>query len=406
VLRYDERMNRYLEKWNPFLDMDGPFYVWLRKVVLCGVFLWAYLSSEYGDTMSMLLVGKYVLLLIQVVLFLLPRAIVNRYVMVIGTFLALVVVWWLVLHGGTFSVLLHSGRLSDTTQMLWPLLVWLPTNSRRIDPVTVILIAVVAAVIVLTSHVEPVYMVLQGLAVVWLCLGIRSGRLRREAHLQLQQAHRELEQATLESMRHAAMEERLRIARDMHDGVGHQLTSLIVQLQATEFAIGQDDKRAAQMTGEALATARESLQALRMTVRQFESTDDRLTLTAFRALVRSVEEKSQVTCALAMDVDMEGWSAQSVMVLYRVLQETLTNVIRHATATHVDVEIHTVETNVVLTVGDDGRIDDIAAIAHGFGMRTMRARCQAIGGEFTLSLNGAHGLKVQAVIPQRVEEDR
>lgn len=64
-----------------------------------------------------------------------------------------------------------------------------------------------------------------------------------KAHQELQEAHAELQEATMHSMKYAALEERMRLAREIHDGLGHQLTSLIVQLQALEIMLPGEPKR-------------------------------------------------------------------------------------------------------------------------------------------------------------------
>jgi signal transduction histidine kinase len=92
------------------------------------------------------------------------------------------------------------------------------------------------------------------LALVGFFAGIRSRSIRQDAHRisqlhlqelnethrELQEVHAELQEATVHSMRYAALEERTRLAREIHDGLGHQLTSLIVQLQALEIMLPDD----------------------------------------------------------------------------------------------------------------------------------------------------------------------
>jgi signal transduction histidine kinase len=76
------------------------------------------------------------------------------------------------------------------------------------------------------------------------------------AHEELHQAHAELQEAAVRSMRYAALEERVRLSSEIHDGVGHQLTSLIIQLQALELMLPDDVEQASAVVPEMIVVAR------------------------------------------------------------------------------------------------------------------------------------------------------
>jgi len=92
------------------------------------------------------------------------------------------------------------------------------------------------------------------------------------------------------------------------------------------------------------------------------------------------------------------------IVLYRVLQEALTNIMKHAAATSVEIKLVTREERVILTVADNGCYQSAAGMTPGYGIKGMTTRCEEAGGALTCMQNGPHGLIVHAAIPLDKEE--
>jgi signal transduction histidine kinase len=134
--------------------------------------------------------------------------------------------------------------------LLWPMVCILATVYGKYSRLSVILASFTILVILLMTSINP-FPFANLLALVGVFVGLRSRKIRQDAyrmshlhlqelndaHKELQQAHAELQEASVHSMRYAALEERTRLAREIHDGLGHQLTSLIVQLQALEIML-------------------------------------------------------------------------------------------------------------------------------------------------------------------------
>lgn len=222
-----------------------------------------------------------------------------------------------------------------------------------------------------------------------------------EAHRELQQMYTALQEASVHSMRYAALAERTRLARDMHDGLGHQLTSLIVQLQALEIMLPGDPQRAAEIVPAMLSIARQAIAEVRQAAREWSEDEHGLGLTALKGLVSQSAVHSSLALEFQQDDDLSDWSVEVSVALYRILQEALTNILRHARATTATIQVQERDQQVIVTISDDGCYTANMALLPGFGLKGIMERCQALGGSCTFSPNQPHGLKVQIILPNR-----
>ncbi|MBM7565890.1 signal transduction histidine kinase [Paenibacillus sacheonensis] len=219
------------------------------------------------------------------------------------------------------------------------------------------------------------------------------------AHQDLQQMHRDLEEATVRSLRFAVLEERTRIARDIHDSIGHGLTSVIVQLQALPYMIKANESEADQTMAAVLDVARNCLTEVRSVVHQMGRDDAGLGLIALKSLIRTVKEQSRLDIRFVTEGTITQWQPEIAEALYRILQEALTNIIRHANASEIEVSITESERELVMTAADNGPFRSESPPQPGFGMMNMMARCERIGGSFELRSQQPHGLRMTIRIP-------
>jgi signal transduction histidine kinase len=150
----------------------------------------------------------------------------------------------------SLSIFLHMNGMSKSEGLIWPLYGLLVNMPSKFERLSKVLVAITGSVIFFLAYVYP-FPITTTIALIGVYLGIRSREIREEAyrmsklHLQeldkaysdLKHAHNELQEANIYSMRYAALAERTRIAREIHDGLGHNLTSLIIQLQALEVML-------------------------------------------------------------------------------------------------------------------------------------------------------------------------
>lgn len=191
-------------------------------------------------------------------------------------------------------------------------------------------------------------------------------------------------------------EERGRIARDLHDELGQRLIGLKIAIARLEQAsnpngLTYDDlaPRTQAMTG----MVNETISAIRSLVRQLRpSVLDHLTLVESLAwLAHDFEQRTGIACRFLSDGITTAFTPQEASSVFRVVQEALTNVVRHAGATHVDIRLDQHEDMVDLVVQDNGR-GITAAQARGrdsFGLMGIRERVLSLSG--TLEVEGREG---------------
>ena len=224
----------------------------------------------------------------------------------------------------------------------------------------------------------------------------------------LQEAHAQLQQSAQQAEALAVAEERNRLAREVHDTLGHRLTVAAVQLEGAQRLIARDPARAAQMVATVRTQVVEGLTELRRTVAALRApVSAELNLfVALRQLVRDFEAATGIQVELQLPTTPPGLTPAQRQVFYRVAQEALTNVQRHAGAARVQVALLRAGDGAVrLTIDDDG--DGLPSTpAPGFGLRGMTERAQQIGATLTLangSLGGAHIALTLAASPAPTE---
>ena len=190
--------------------------------------------------------------------------------------------------------------------------------------------------------------------------------------------------------------ERLRIARELHDEVGQMLTA--IALRAERAA----DEAAPPSQGALLEisqTALGSLDDVRRIARELrpEVLDDLGLVNAVIALCGRIDRQPGIRVRRALDWSLPKLAPEVELVIYRVAQEALTNVLRHAAATEVVVELRSAQETVVLAVADNGR--GLPADGEEWGMRGMRERASVIDAELEVSAGDGGGTRVVLTVP-------
>ncbi len=231
----------------------------------------------------------------------------------------------------------------------------------------------------------------------------REERQKKDVlYRELLDAHRQLKQYSDEVGRLSVVEERNRIARDIHDTIGHNMTALIMQLQMAEHLQREDAARAAELLASAVTTAKDSLSGIREvveTLRGDETTDPK---DAIRLLTVEFAGKTGAAIHLNITEDEEGVPVENPsgirkpaadMALYRIVQEALTNAVRHGKATEISVDIKYLPKEIRFRISDNGT--GAAEIKEGFGLKGIRERAEAFGGKVTI--RSGRGFSIEGV---------
>ncbi|MGL5857818.1 MAG: sensor histidine kinase [Angustibacter sp.] len=210
--------------------------------------------------------------------------------------------------------------------------------------------------------------------------------------------------AAIERARAAVALEQLRLAQELHDGVGHGLAVITMQAGVGLHVLDRDPA-AARAAMEAIRTsARESLNALRAELAQVSGQPPlRRPRPGLADLDALVERVRMAGLAVEVTGSPSELSGAVDAVVFGVVQEGLTNVLRHASATTARVRVDPSHDQVAVTVEDDGRgtgdgVQHTGA-EEGMGLRGMRERVRALGGELSAGRGPTGGFVVRAVLP-------
>jgi two-component system, NarL family, sensor histidine kinase UhpB len=184
--------------------------------------------------------------------------------------------------------------------------------------------------------------------------------------------------------------ERARIAGGLHDEVGQVLTGVLLQLESE----GRSE--------EAKAAVRQALEEVRRIARELrpEMLEHLGLVSALTELSRKFAEHSGLVIERRFADDLPPLSDDAELAVYRIAQESLTNVARHAQASHVEVTLQPGPDSVVLRVVDDGRgLDEAAALNGHGGLRGMRERAMLVGGALAVKRGHDGGVEVRLEVP-------
>ena len=218
---------------------------------------------------------------------------------------------------------------------------------------------------------------------------------------ELQEAHQQLRAYAEQVEELAVARERNRLAREMHDTLGHRLTVAAVQLEGAERLIPRDPERAAHLIGTVREQVRAALGELRQTVAALR-TPPEAELPLPRALTRLADDFEQatgITVHRSLPSDVPPLAPAQRLALYRAAQEALTNIQRHADARQVWLALHVDDGAVTLQVRDDGRGLPPDAEGRGFGLRGLRERATQLGGELRLESSSSGGTQLSLRLP-------
>jgi two-component system sensor histidine kinase DesK len=262
-------------------------------------------------------------------------------------------------------------------------------------PFAVVSVPLVAAIILAQTlglmvegwllHINPIALTLT--AFMMAVVGVSNTFIARQkrADTKLRMAHEEIEQL-------AAVAERERIARDLHDVLGHTLSVIVLKAELAGRLIERDPQRAAQEVADVEKTARTALSEVRAAIGGYRSQG----LPAEMELARNTLQSAGV--AFACESPLPQLYAAEETVLCLAVREAVTNIVRHAQATHCRMRFTTSPDGYhTLLITDDGAHPKLR---EGNGLRGMRERVQSLGGR--LSITTDPGVTLLIELPQTV----
>ncbi|MFI9175810.1 sensor histidine kinase [Streptomyces lincolnensis] len=234
------------------------------------------------------------------------------------------------------------------------------------------------------------------LEIAWLIAAFAAGEALRQAERRADEAERTRE----ETARHRADEERLHIARELHDSLTHQIS--IIKVQA-EVAVHVARRRGEQVSEALLAiqeAGREATRELRATLEALRD-DDTSPPRGLDHIPELVEQASRagLEATLTIEGQRPDLPAAVGRTAYRIVQESLTNIARHACAATASVRIDYRPDSLAIQVDDDGRATPDTVPTPGLGLLGMRERVTALGGRLRAQPRSERGFTVRAELP-------
>jgi signal transduction histidine kinase len=231
-------------------------------------------------------------------------------------------------------------------------------------------------------------------------------RIRRERELELQERTVQLEHERDENARRAVLDERVRIARELHDVVAHHVSVMGIQAGAARRILKQQPEKANEVLSQIETSSRQAvdeLQRLLGFLRQQNQVDELTPQPSLKQLEMLVNHmyEAGLPVEIRIEGDLQPLPPGVDLSAYRIVQEALTNTLKHAGPARASVTIRYVTNAIELEIRDDGRgttqIENLES--HGRGLIGMRERVTLHGGEFTARNAPGTGFVVRAKLP-------
>lgn len=227
---------------------------------------------------------------------------------------------------------------------------------------------------------------------------VRLMTIQRQQRQALAQANRQLTYyaTTLEQL--TISRERNRLARELHDTLAHTLSASAVQLEAIKVSVETGSGQTPALVDQALQTTRTGLSETRRALQSLRASplEDLGLALAVRHLAETLTARTGAELAWHSSTPLRDMPPAVEQSIYRVAQEALENIVRHAAARHVSIRLDQVNGHVDLTVSDDGQGFELAQVdlTRHFGLRGMRERAEMAGGRLDIDSRPGQGTTI------------
>ncbi len=212
-----------------------------------------------------------------------------------------------------------------------------------------------------------------------------------ESNEKLRRANRELQEIT-------ALEERQRIAKDIHDTAGHSITTVIMQTEAAKLVLDRDPEEAKKRIAAANLQAKHALEELRESVHLLSGIDEHSTLRD--DLLSILHDSTDGTgIVIRSDVDDVTLCDAKRRFLCNTLKEGISNGLRHGGATAFYFELKREGDVIRFLLSDNGRGMDLSALREGFGLKGMHRRAESLGGTVWFETEEGEGFEIHLTLP-------
>jgi two-component system NarL family sensor kinase len=194
----------------------------------------------------------------------------------------------------------------------------------------------------------------------------------------------------------AKIEERNRLAREIHDTLAQGLTAISWQLESADALIAATPERAKENIAKALELTRLNLEEARRSVLDLRAVSllDRSLPEAVRHLSEQIAREHGLSIEVHVEDDQVSVPARVAAGIYRIIQEALNNIVRHAYAQQVTIALYREDDGLYLSIEDDGVGFDPQVASNGFGLVGMRERAHLFNGVLDVESEPGHGTRI------------
>lgn len=225
---------------------------------------------------------------------------------------------------------------------------------------------------------------------------------KEELYTELLSTHKSLKEYSEKNKKLMIVEERNRIARDIHDTLGHNMTAFIMELEIISRLIDTDAKNTKEMMKKIKQSAREGLVQIREILEALEPNEKLvLGVQSIKELADEFSNRTGVKIQFKTKGDIVKTSPIINISLYRVVQEALTNAIRHGAANIIDIDIEYKAGSIDFRIANNGKCHPIAS--EGLGIKGMKERVHSLNGEIQFVVDEVFTIK--GFIPLEVDKN-
>lgn len=256
----------------------------------------------------------------------------------------------------------------------------------------------------LTQSLGSVFAIAVHFLVVQVALAFYRQYLRLDKTLrELDESKKELEKAYAVVAEVTALEERQRIAKEIHDTAGHSLTTVIMQTESAKLMIDKNPEEARQKIVSANLQAKHALEELRDSVHLLSGSNANKTLqSAFLDIIHESTDGTGIT--IRSEVEDARVSPAKFRFLCNTLKEGISNGLRHGLATAFWFSFKKEGERLCFLLSDNGKGVDTEQLQFGFGLASMQERAKSLGGEIEIQSEIGEGLELRLTLPVDTEE--
>lgn len=197
----------------------------------------------------------------------------------------------------------------------------------------------------------------------------------------------------------AQLEERNKIAQEIHDKVGHSISGSLMQLEAVKLLAASDPHKASAMLDKVIEALRDGLESIRVTLRNMKPPSEQMGLNRIRLMLDDFKSQHGLQASLTYEGDISRLSPAVWKIFLENVTEGLTNVLRHSNATQVSVSLYIMNRMARLQLSDNGSVS--GEFKKGLGLSGMEERLCSVDGK--LLIDTSSGFSLTMLIPLKEE---